>query len=241
MILERLFSHDFRRRRLLARAPAGPLRDYLAQPFPAPETAAADAAYLALDLETTGGDPDRDEIVSFGWVCIDDGAVDLGSARHRVVRLRGAMGGVSATIHRITDDEAAAGGELGEALAELLRALAGRVLIAHRAQTELDFVGRACARIFGGRILIPAIDTLQMAIDDLRRRERQQGQNGENGHNEPPQRGALRLPALRRQYGLPRYRIHNALSDALAAAELYLAQLASRPGRPTLKSLRYRN
>ena len=80
--LERLFSHDYRRRRLLARAPTGPLRDYLATPFPSPDTPSNTLACLALDLETTGGDPARDEIVSFGWVCMDGERIDLGSVSY---------------------------------------------------------------------------------------------------------------------------------------------------------------
>ena len=34
----------------------------------------------------------------------------------------------------------------------------------------------------------------------------------------------LRLARVRQRYGLPRYGSHNALSDALACAELYVAQ-----------------
>lgn len=214
MMLERLLSLEFRRRRLLAKAPAGPLRDFLATPFADGRRPCGESRYLALDLETTGGDPQRHEIVSLGWVCLDGPRIDLGSARHRVARLTGAMTGDSAVIHAITDDESAAGISLEEALRELLRDLAGRVLIAHHAKSELGFIGRACERHFGGRILIPAVDTLDIAV---RRFNRQR---------ETPSPGSLRLGALRRQHHLPRYPAHNALSDALSAAELFLAQLA---------------
>lgn len=228
MIFERLFSDDFRRRRMLAKAPAGPLRDYLATPFPAPQIPASEADYLALDLETTGGNPATDEIVSFGWVCMAGGRIDLASARHCIVRLQGTMSSGSAVIHGITDDECAQGGMLESALGELLAALAGRVLIAHRAETELGFVGRACEQVYGGRVLIPAIDTLQIAI---RRAQRKQ---------QALQRGTLRLPALRSHYNLPRYPIHNALTDALSAAELFLAQQAEAMADAPLKDWLFR-
>jgi DNA polymerase III subunit epsilon len=224
MIFERLLSPDFRRRRRLAGTPSGPLHDYLAVGFPDKNTASSAVGYLALDLETTGGDPERDQIVSFGWVCVNGGKIELATAQHHVVRVEAAISPGSAVIHQITDDEAGRGCSLEAALGELLKALAGRVLIAHRAETELDFVGRACERIYGGRILIPAVDTLKVAISKTERRQ------------QTPQRGALRLHALRQQYNLPRYRAHNALSDALSAAELFLAQQAeSGPGSP-LKS-----
>lgn len=229
MIFERFFSHEFRRRHLLARAPAGPLKDYLTTPYPAAEAPAKSTAYLALDLETTGGDPERHEIVSLGWVCLDGNRIDLGSACHRVIRLQGEMSSESAVIHGITDDECAQGGSLADALQELLAALAGRVLIAHRAETELGFIGRACERVYGGKILIPAVDTLQIAIRNETRKQ------------QPLQRGAMRLPALRRSYNLPRYPIHNALSDALSAAELFLAQQAEQPDSTPLKHWLFRH
>ena len=226
---EQFLGRDFRRRRLLARAPVGPLRDYLARPFVSPDTPGKAAAYLSLDLETTGGDPARDEIVSFGWVCMDGDRIDLGSARHHIVRLRGAMSGGSAVIHGITDDQCQAGGSLESALGELLAALAGRVMIAHRAETELGFVGRACETVYGGRILIPTVDTLRIAM-----------RAAERGP-QPAPRGALRLSALRQQYRLPRYHAHNALSDALSTAELFLAQQAGAGDATPLKDWLFRN
>lgn len=232
MILDRLlpslFGPDSRRRRLLARAPAGPLRDFLAVPPPDPDRRCDAIPWLALDLETTGGDPARDEIVSFGWVCADGARIDLGTARHRIVRLAGAMTPTSATIHRITDDEAAAGAAPEAALRELLAALAGRVLVAHHARTELGFVAAACRRVFGGDIAIPAVDTLTVAGRRLTR------------PGKPPPPGSLRLGALRRRYGLPRYPAHDALADALAAAELFLALLAESPRPPRLRDWLHR-
>lgn len=224
MILERLLGADFHRRRLLAKAPPGPLRDYLATPFPPGDAASGEVAYLALDLETTGGDPQRDQIVSFGWVGVNDGRIDLATARQRIVQVQGAISPASALIHKITDDDSQRGCRLEDALGELLRALAGRVLIAHRAQTELDFVGRACRQVYGARILIPAIDTLRMAI------------RVETARQQAIRGGTLRLHALRQKYNLPRYIAHNALSDALAAAELFLALQAERGATTRLKA-----
>jgi len=211
-----------RRRRLADRAPAGPLRDYLATPSPDPATPCAATPWLALDLETTGGDPARDEIVSVGWVAVDGARIDLASARHRIVRIAGPMTPASAAIHAITDDEAAAGLPLDTVLAELLAVLAGRVLIAHHAATELGFVGAACRRVYGATITIPAVDTLAVA--------------GRRLHRETPTvaPGALRLGSLRRHFHLPRYPAHNALSDALSAAELHLALLAHATPPPRL-------
>ncbi|MCB1889173.1 MAG: 3'-5' exonuclease [Rhodocyclaceae bacterium] len=220
-----LFGPDARRRRLLRKAPSGPLADYLSVPFPARDTDWREVPFLALDLETTGGDPARDEIVSFGWVQIDRERIVLSSARHRLVRLQGDMTATSAVVHRITDDEAATGEPLEAVMAELLAALAGRILVAHYIRTEVGFLEATCRRLYGMRGYFPAVDTLALAAA-ARDRERR-----------APRKGDLRLGNLRRQAGLPRYPAHNALSDALAAGELLLALASARRGRIDLGML----
>ena len=60
--------------------------------------------------------------------------------------------------------------------------------------------------------------------------------------NQPIGGSDLRLFNLRERYNLPRYNAHNALSDALAAGELFAAQIAQREtGHPLpLKSFLFR-
>lgn len=226
-VLERLglFGPDARRRRLLHKAPPGPLHDFLSVAVPSRRTDWREASFLALDLETTGGNPQTDEIVSFGWVRIAQQRILLSSAQHRLVRLSGAMTATSAVVHRITDDEVAQGESLETVLADLLRELAGHVLIAHYIQTEVGFLEASCQRLYGARGYFPAIDTLALAAAARDRQRR------------APRKGELRLGNLRRQYGLPRYRAHNALSDALAAAELFLALASERKGTIDLGTL----
>jgi DNA polymerase-3 subunit epsilon len=68
--------------------------------------------------------------------------------------------------------------------------------------------------MYGAPFMCPTIDTLILA---QRVFERQ---------NHTIQVADLRLFNLRSRYHLPRYRAHNALNDALAAAELFLAMSA---------------
>lgn len=217
--LERLLPLDLRRRRALRRVPPGPLRDYLAVPFPPRRADLRRVGFLALDLETTGLDPAKDEIVSAGWVALEADAIHLSSARQALVAPAQAMPEASAVLHGITDDAAARGAPLRDVLVELLAALAGRVLVAHNAPFELAMMDAACTRLLGGRFLAPAVDTMALARGWLESR------------GAPPfdsSAPSLRLDAVRRRHNLPRYRAHDALSDALAAAELFLAQVAER-------------
>jgi DNA polymerase III subunit epsilon len=206
---------DWRRRVLLRKAPPGPLRDFLATPFPRLGTDWRAVDYLAIDLETTGLDQRKDAILSVGHVTLTGGRVELASATHRVVRIAGSVPAASAVIHQITDDQAALGEDLPAVLSDLLEVLAGKVLIAHHARVETGFIGLACRRVYGAGLAVPVVDTQVLSQRQFERR-----QIAYKGSD-------LRLHALGERYNLPRYAAHNALYDALAAAELFLAQAAS--------------
>lgn len=215
-----MFAHSLllnpRRRWHASRLSAGPLQQFYQAPFPAAGSHLDQVSFLSLDLETTGLDARHDTILSAGWVSLDLHGIPLGSGEHHLVKAERAINESSAVIHTITDDMAAQGEELCVVLGKLLLALRGHVLLAHNAKIERRFLQRACRRCFNGPFLVPTVDTLQLALRRLRQRDQQ------------PRGGELRLAALREQYGLPRYRAHNALSDALGTAELFLAQLAYR-------------
>lgn len=213
-MLSTLLSLNFRRKRMLRRAPPGVMHDFYATPFPASKLPCNELEFIALDLETTGLESQRDEILSIGLVHLQGLEIDLQSATHRLIRHQGGIPEQSAVIHHITDDRAATGEPLQKVLEEILPLLAGKVLIAHHARFEMQFLQLACERYFGTGFLMPVIDTQEIARRTLERRSQ----------TYQPQR--LRLAELRREYGLPHYQLHNALSDALAAGELFLAQLA---------------
>lgn len=211
-------SVDQHRRKALTCAPAGPLRDYLSVPLPLPTTGVDDLPLLALDLETTGLDPRRDEILSIGFVPVDGDTIHLSGARRIMIKTTHEVGD-SATIHGITDDDAArAGIHLDEALAITLAALQGRVLLAHYAPMEQGFLSRACQQVFGTPLVLTCVDTMHVQYRLMTA-----------GLADEPPRDALRLWRARSRYGLPTYKAHDALTDALACAELYLA-LVNEPG-----------
>lgn len=210
----RLFTPEARRRRRLKKTPAGPLHDYLAVPFPEPSSDYRKVDYLAIDLETTGLDAKTDHILSVGHVVVRGNRIDLGTACHRLVHTARAIPQESAVIHQITDDQAATGEALEEVLIDLLKDMAGKVMIAHHATVEQGFLSNACKHLFGDGLLVPTVDTQTVSLRTFQRR-----QITFKGSD-------LRLHALGDRFNLPRYGAHNALSDALAAAELFLAQAA---------------
>ncbi len=213
---------NWKRRRALARTSEGPLRDYLAAPPPSARRDCRETDFVALDLETTGIDAGTDDIVSVGLVHLRGDRLDLASHRHWLVRPSSRLREESVVVHGLTDDAVACGLPLATVLPQVLDELAGRVLVAHHAPFERAFLDRACRAVYGGPFLAPMVDTQQL---EQRRRERR---------GLPLRREDLRLGAVRAAYGLPRHRAHDALADAIAAGEVWLAQLANMAGRGRL-------
>jgi len=200
----------------------GPLGDLLATPLPARRADVHDLEFVVLDLEMTGLDPRVDQIASLGYVLIRHDRICLDHAHHQLVRIDGSVE-QSATLHGIVDADLDDAAPLDEALNPLLDALAGRVLVLHHAPLDLGFLNAACRRLWDAPLVLRVIDTLALAH-----------QRHHHGTHREPSEGELRLHALRAQYGLPRYPAHNALSDALATAELFLALVAYRAGHDPL-------
>jgi DNA polymerase III subunit epsilon len=210
--------------------PEGPVRDLAASPPATSTTAVSGVDFLAVDVETTGLNPRRHHVLAVGWVPLTAGQVVLAGAHEVVVRPPSGVGvGDSATVHGLTDDTLASAPTLTDVLPALLAALHGRVLLAHHTPIELGFLERAARAAYGARLPLTAVDTLAL-----------QHRFVVGPHEEVPP-GQLRLDAARRHFGLPRYPAHRALTDAIATAELLLAQIAElghRLGRePTLADL----
>ena len=125
----------------------------------------------------------------------------------------------SASVHGLTDTMVGSGENWGLILDKIVEALRGRVLLVHHAGLDKTLLDRMCRRRYGARLLVPVVDTL--AIELRRQRHR---------HHEESDR-SLRLPALRDEYGLPRYSSHDCLADALGAAELLVAIVKSSKTR----------
>ncbi len=166
---------------------------------------------LAVDVETSGLSPAKDRLLAVGWVPVNGTRIDLSGARRHVVRQDDP--GEAVVIHGLTHDDLEAGRPLAEVLAELRAALSGRVLLAHFAQFELAFFDAAFRSV--GEQLVPPPD---VCTQDLQLRLLA-------SHGDVPHQ-ALRLWGARKRHGLPPTKAHDALGDALACAELYLAQTA---------------
>ena len=193
----------------------------LHQPLPSRGTRVAGLEMVALDFETTGLNADRDHIIAAGWVLIRGDRIVLASARE--VRVRSASpGGVgqSAVIHGILDSDLDDAGSTEAMLEHLLPELAGRAIVAHAAAIERNFLAALLRRLGGVPLPNPFIDTMAL--------ERHLVEGG--GGKVRELHGDLTLESCRERRGLPDHQRHSAGADAVAAAELLLAQVAQLGG-----------
>lgn len=215
MFLNSLFGYEARRKRLLNKVPQGALYDFLSVPFPSESAAVSDLSIVSVDFETTGLNAATDKLLSVGYVSIDKLQIKLSSCYHQIIHIAPQLEQQNVIIHQITDQQKSQGKSLQVVVETLLKALAGKVMLVHYAQIEKHFLKQACLELYGVSPPFMILDTL--AIEKRKLDQRNIAYD--------PQK--LRLSALRHTYALPNYFAHNALNDAIATAELFLAQQKS--------------
>lgn len=189
---------------------------------PAPKTPWREARYVAVDLETTGLDPRRDEIVSYAAIPVDDARLIVGEAKTTLVRPRQMPPPETIRIHGLRRGDLADAPPLTEVLDLILASLTGRVLVAHAAWVERGFLATAL-RPAGVGLAKPVLDTAALAGHVLGPRARPEGR-------------ALPLAEAATALGLPVHRPHVAEGDALTTAQVFLA-LATRLDRAQTQTI----
>ena len=203
-----------RNRKKLLEATNHPLmRQFLLTELPTKNTLCHEVEYLAVDLEMSGLDANKDQILSIGLVPIIDRQVVISQASHHIIKAEQVDLSETAPIHQLRDIDLVEGQSLEIGMSSLLNALQGRILVLHHAPLDSAFLNTACQKLYGVPLLTPTIDTL------LIERNRNQRHPSKSDLS-------VRLGESRRRYNLPDYTGHNAIIDAIATAELWLAQLS---------------
>ncbi len=192
------------------------VQHYLSTALPDVKTPVDEVEYLALDFETTGLSAQHEAILSVGFAVMSQQKIKLKHSGHFIIKVNRPIPDESIVIHKITEERTAQGQHIHNVLEVLLEKTAGRALLVHYAAIEKNFLKSICKQLFGITLPLLIVDTLSIEHKYLQRTNQSISQN------------QLRLFNLRKQYGLPRYKAHNALEDAVATAELFLAQMLSR-------------
>jgi DNA polymerase-3 subunit epsilon len=168
------------------------------------------AELSAVDLEATGLDLARDEVVSVGAVRISGGRLTV-RRFYEVARPRGPISPEAMCLHALTAEELAGAPPFEEVLRRLRAEVSGTVVVAHAAWVERSFLNRYL-RPWGERVPDEMVDTAALA--------RHLGLAGASDR-EPSLEGLARL------VGIPVHTPHHALGDATTTALLFLV-LATR-------------
>jgi DNA polymerase-3 subunit epsilon len=187
--------------------------------------------YWALDLETGGLDPRTDPILSVGMVPIRAGGIRLGEAYASLVRPEAAaeIDPSSIRAHHLVPGDVREAPVVDEVLGEIDRRIADGALLVHQAALDVPFLKRAYKRAGRRWPDPPVVDTVALLLKAAKRARFL-------NPGAPEQEPELNLLAARRRLGLPDYGQHDALIDAIAAAELFLV-LRRRVGAKRLRDL----
>ena len=180
-----------------------------------------DARFVVIDVETTGLDPRRDEVISFAGIPVESARILTAEAVHGLVRPQVAPGDASIAIHRLREDDLAAAPRAPEALAPLAAVMGGRIPVVHASWVERTFLRKAGCPL-PRRIVDTAVLWRRLSI--------------ERGGRDP---GICSLSVIAMSLGLPSHRPHEAEGDALTAAQAFLAMathLEAR-GHATVRAL----
>lgn len=177
------------------------------------------APFASLDFEATGLDFDRDTIISFGVVPIDEGRIDVGGAAYQLVDpAEIPLDHQAITIHGLRPVDLRGAPSIEAARAALCDALDRRFLITWFAGVEAAFLDK----LFGGGRKA----WMHRAID-VRRLVAALEESG----------AGLTLEACADRYGVPVASPHHALDDALVTAQLFLV-VATKLAARGMKSVR---
>jgi DNA polymerase-3 subunit epsilon len=197
------------------------LKSYYQAGIPLDSTPLEDVTFLAMDFETTGLDPDQDDIITIGTVPFNLNRIFINQAKHWTIRPRKQLEEDSVVIHGITHSDVLDAPDLTLVFPEVLAEMSGKIMVVHYQRIEREFFNRALLTRIQEGIEFPVVDTMHIET------QLQQKENGglfNKLRGKKPQ--SVRLGASRTRYGLPQYTPHHALTDAVATAELLQAQIA---------------
>ncbi|WP_122553323.1 3'-5' exonuclease [Pseudomonas viridiflava] len=162
--------------------------------------------WVVLDLETSGLNMNRDQVLSIGAVVIEDGAIDLGQQFERTLLRVDHKVSPAVLIHGLAPSAIAAGSEPVEALLDFMEFLGDSPVLGFHAPFDQHMLSRALKDSLDYRLQHPFFDVAEIAPMLC-------------------EQANLRHAGLddwTRFFGLHAEERHNASADALVTAELAL-------------------
>ncbi|WP_348750548.1 3'-5' exonuclease [Pseudomonas rhodesiae] len=135
----------------------------LPKPAPLSEGALRSQRWVVVDLETSGLNINRDQVLSIGAVVIEDGAVDFSQLFERTLQRPETKLSPSVLIHGLGPSAIAAGSDPVEALLDFMEYVGDSPLLAFHAPFDQHMLSRALKDSLGYRLTHPFLDVADIA------------------------------------------------------------------------------
>jgi DNA polymerase III subunit epsilon len=175
--------------------------------------------FTVLDTETTGLDPSRDSILSFGAVKISESKIQIPTAVEWYPRSE-YRGGKTAQIHGLVNIAQQISRE--EFMRRLLPYLGNSILVGHHLGFDLEMITRQLKAFGVDRLPNAGIDTLNLAI---------RLEHGPQADQNRINRERYSLDSLCKRYGIETDDRHTAAGDAFLTAQLFQKLLKAATGK----------
>lgn len=197
----------------------------LPSPQPFDSCPLAHARLVVVDLETTGLDIHRDEILSIGAVAIENGALHLGDQFECTIYRPHLRANEATVLHEISPQQMRGGEQAAVALHDFLIWADTCVMVAFHAGFEQRMLARSARDELGLRLEHRYLDVAEMAPMLF-----------------PEAQDCRSLDDWQRHFGLVNSERHNAAADAQVTAEILLILLhrLTREGTRSLAELNNR-
>ena len=177
---------------------------FLFEPGPADEV-------VSVDCETTGLDPRRDEIISVAAIRIRGDRILASETYQAVVRPRVAIAAAAIKVHGLREIDVCNARPMSEILPDLLQFIGGRPLIGYYIDFDIAMLNNHVAEFLGIQLPNPRIEVSGMYYDR------------KYGDAPPGTQIDLTFANILRDLSLPLFNQHDAFSDALMTAMIYVS------------------
>ncbi|TFY90034.1 3'-5' exonuclease [Pseudomonas kairouanensis] len=135
----------------------------LAPPAPLGNGSLRNQRWVVVDLETSGLNLNRDQVLSIGAVVIEDGAVDFSQMFERTLQRADTKLSPSVLIHGLGPSAIAAGSDPAQALLDFMAFVGESPLLAFHAPFDQHMLCRALKDSLGYRLAHPFLDVADIA------------------------------------------------------------------------------
>ncbi|MCL2724590.1 MAG: 3'-5' exonuclease [Polyangiaceae bacterium] len=167
--------------------------------------------WVALDCETTGLNTRTDEIISIGAVRIQGRRILTSKRLELLIRPEKQVSAESIRVHRLRQQDVAAGLPAPEAMHRLLHFIGARPLVGYYLEFDVAMINRAVRPLLGIGLPQPKIEVSQLYYDYKFRQLPAYQQHDQADID-------LRFATIMADLGLPTRDAHDALNDAVMAA-----------------------